>query len=175
MLRPLTRALREALERSSHPWARPVAFVLRSRIILACPLPRRVGGFTSPLLPVILMNRRWLHEALPADGEMPRYRGRLCHSGACEVGQVLLHECAHQLWAIWPEWKLWLKLLLSWPPSLLRRPALAWVSRIYGAGCNSADAISEALARDVCTQTRYGAEELCYRSPLAFLHPVFRR
>lgn len=152
-----------------------MALVLRSRLILAFPLPRRVGGLTMPLLPIILMNRRWLAEMLPSDGGLPRYRGRLMHAGVCDVAQVLLHECAHQHWAIWPEWKNWLRLLLSWPPALLQRPRLAWVSRIYGVDCNSADAISEALARELCTQTRYRGAAISYRSPLAGLHPVFRR
>jgi hypothetical protein len=174
-LRPLVRHLTGALPACRHPWGRALAFVLRSRLILSFPLPRKIAGLTNPVLPIVLMNRRWLAEQLPDAGALPRYRGRVIDEGCCEVVQVLLHECAHQLWAVWPEWKLWLRLLLSWPPALLRRPGLAWVNRVYGVGTNSADAVSEALARELCVTTRYSGQEICYRSPLGCLHPAFRR
>ncbi len=174
-LRPLVRALRAGLPACRHPWARALAFVLASRIILAVPLPRRIGGFTMPLLPVILMNRRWMAEMLPEHGALQTFRGRLMNGGVCEVAQVLLHECAHQLWAIWPEWKHWLRLLFGVLPPMRRSRVYGWASRIYGVDCNSADAVSEALARELCTQSRYHSEAISYRSPLAWLHPVFRR
>jgi hypothetical protein len=150
-------------------------WVLGSRIILVCPLPRAIAGLTIPFLPVILMSSRYCRENLSSGPARLSYDGRLAAPGDCLVAQTLLHECAHQLWAVWPEWRLWPRFFLLLPPAAAWRSFWEPRLRIYGADINAADAISEALCRDLCCSTRYPASRLAYRSPLARLHRFFRR
>ena len=150
--------LQPRLLRVRHPWGRSLAWVLRSRLILIVPLPRRLSGFTIPFIPIIFLARR-LVRAVPETARVPVYPGeRIADPALCLLLHILLHEAAHQLWAVWPEWQRWIG----------RR-------RIYGVDINAADAISEAVCRELCESTRYGGQEISYRSPLRWLHPVLDR
>lgn len=148
--------------------------MLRTRLILSVPLPRRISGFTVVILPVILMNRRYTQRLRQPWAHWLDAQGRLSEAAACDTAQVLLHEAAHQLGAIWAEWKNWLQWLRLWRWAPWQR-ATAWLSPVYGADVNAADAISEAVCRELCAYTHYPDQTIRYRSPLAFLHPVFRR
>lgn len=142
----LQAARREALARlsaSAHPWARRLRQVLRTRLLICCWLPGRIAGFTWPFLPVILISRAYLRREWEARPWL--------------VVQLLLHEAAHQGWAIWPEWRNW----LAWLP--LRQ---AWQRRVYGPEHNAADAISEAIMRESGGPSRYADREISYKSPL---------
>jgi len=123
-----------ALERSRHPWAPRLAHILRTRLFICTWLPRRVAGFTHPLLPVVLIQRRNLERSWPAAPWL--------------IVQLLLHECAHQCWAILPEWKNWLRL-----------------KNVYGPEHNAADAISEAIMRETFIHSAYPGRPISYRSP----------
>jgi hypothetical protein len=152
------RGLQAPLQAVRHPWSRALAWVLRTRLILVVPLPRRVSGFTIPFIPVILLSTR-LVRSVPAGAEVPRQPGaRISDPALANCVHILLHEAAHQLFAMWPEWQRWIG----------RR-------RIYGVDINAADAVSEAVCRELCEVTRYGGQAITYRSPLRWLHPVFSR
>jgi hypothetical protein len=163
-LRPLARLLIARLPGCAHPWGRALGWVLRTRAILAFPLPGRTAGFTNPLLPLILIDRR-LARRLPAPGrpgEQPAVQlddaGRIADPLACAAAQLLLHEAAHQLWAVWPEWRRWFGL-----------------KHVYGPSINAADAVAEAISRELCAHTKYRGMDITYRSPMSFLSPRFRR
>jgi hypothetical protein len=150
--------LQARLEHTRHPWSRALAWVLRTRLILVCPLPRSISGFTIPLLPLILLSPR-LVRSIPASTEVqPTPGSPLADPALCNFLHILLHEAAHQLWAVWPEWQRWLG----------RR-------RIYGVDINAADAVSEMVCRELCAYTRYAGQDITYRSPLRWLHAVFGR
>jgi hypothetical protein len=167
-LRPLVRALRQGLLRSAHPWAAALRWVLLSRVIIVIPLPRSLGGFTNPLLPVIVMSSRYCADHMPRGDLALNAERKLLHAGTCMLAQTLVHEAAHQLWAVWPEWRLWLR----WLGVL---PGLGALRQVYGPQINAADAVSEAVCREICAQTRYPELAAPYRGPLHWLHPVFRR
>ncbi len=161
----LPQHLRNALEhlhprllRARHPWGRLLAAVLRTRFIIVLPLPRRLSGITIPFLPVIILSRR-LVSAVPKTARVPAFPGERITDYALSLFlHTLLHEAAHQLWAVWPEWQRWLG----------RR-------RIYGVDINAADAVSEAVCRELCEHTRYAGQAIAYRSPLCWVHAVFDR
>lgn len=169
VLRPLTRLLASRLPGCTHAWGRALAWVLTTRAIITSPLPRRTSGFTNPFFPVILVDRklvRQLDELYTARSEAGdgtpfvelTEAGRIANPLDCTVAQLILHEAAHQLWAVWPEWRRWFGL-----------------KRIYGPGINAADAISEAVCRELCAFTKYPGMQLDYRSPLHIFGPRFRR
>jgi hypothetical protein len=114
-------------------------------------------GFTLPLLPVIWIDGRLATEfgaCTVAQGP-----GKVAlNAKQQDAVQTLLHEAAHQLWAIWPEWRLWLG----------RRD-------VYGPERNAADALAEAVMRAGASGSRYATRELCYVSPLARMGLVRRR
>ena len=148
----------------AHPWGRALGWVLRTRMILAFPLPGRTAGFTNPLLPLILIDRKLARQLKPAGsrGEPAAPRldgaGRIAGPPECAAAQLLLHEAAHQLWAVWPEWRRWFGL-----------------RHVYGPQINAADAIAEGISRELCAHTRYAGQHIAYRSPLRFLGRRFRR
>ncbi len=113
---------------------------------------------------MILIDRRLTRElsAPGRPGEQPAVKlddsGRIAAPRSCAAAQLLLHEAAHQLWAVWPEWRRWFGL-----------------RHIYGPQINAADAIAEAISRELCVHTRYPGQDIAYRSPLRFLGRRFRR
>ena len=157
-LRTALHHLQPRLLRAEHRWGKALAWVLRTRLILAVPLPQRISGFTIPLLPVILLSMR-LVRSVPETAHVPAYPGaRIADPALSRLLHTLLHEAAHQLWAVWPEWQRWFG----------RR-------RIYGVDINAADAVGEAVCRELCETTRYAGQAISYRSPLQWVHEVFDR
>jgi hypothetical protein len=130
----------DVLSRTQQPWSRRLEAVLRTRWVMSVRLPGRMRGLTWPLLPVILIDRAVAKAALAAP----------CGSRVqLELVQTLLHEAAHQLWAVWPEWKLWLG-----------------IRGVYGPDRNAADAVSEAVMREGAPWSRYADQQITYCSPL---------
>jgi hypothetical protein len=96
-----------------------------------------MAGLTTPVLPVILLDRRYVAQNI---GSEPGRR-RIMHT--------LLHEAAHQLWAVWPEWRNWIG-----------------DRRHYGPEHNAADAIAEGVLRSCGFAGAYAGREISYVSPL---------
>ena len=134
------------LGHSTHPWAKGLAWVLRTRLIFVAPLPFRFAGFTIAVLPLIWLDRDWLERRL-SEGE----------AGRAYVMQVLLHEAAHQLGAIWPEWRNWLG-----------------DRSHYGPERNAADAIAESIMRESDLPSIYAGRAVSYVSPLRQLRIQMR-
>jgi hypothetical protein len=133
----LTQELCAHLMRSTHPWARWLYWVLRTRAVFALPLPFQMQGLTNPLLPVILLDRKFVHQ------NRTSARGRL------RIMHTLLHEAAHQLWAVWPEWRNWIG-----------------DRSHYGPERNAADAIAESVLRSCGLPGVYAGRATSYISPL---------
>jgi hypothetical protein len=138
VLRPVVAETLTMLEQSSHRWARPLAWVLRTRVIYSLKLPRWMAGVTNPFLPLIFLDRGYVWQGLASS---PAGRARIMHT--------LLHESAHQLWAVWPEWRNWLG-----------------DRRHYGPEQNAADAIAEAIIREAGLPSAYSGRRISYVSPL---------
>lgn len=137
-LRPLVAATLGHLATSDHRWARALAWVLRTRVILICPLAFRLGGITNPFFPLILLDRKFFDENMQ-QGD----------AGRANIMQTLLHEAAHQLWAVWPEWRNWIG-----------------DRSHYGPERNAADAIAESIMRERGLASHYAGREISYVSPL---------
>jgi hypothetical protein len=137
-LRPLIREGLELLSKSKHRWARALEWVIRTRAIVVVPLPFRMAGLTTPLLPVIALDRKFAEVNLAAGA-----------TGRARIMQTLLHEAAHQLWAVWPEWRNWLG-----------------DRGHYGPERNAADAIAEGVMREMGLPSHYPTREISYVSPL---------
>ena len=137
-LSELVQTTERRLQGSSHRWARPLAWVLRTRLVIACPLPFRMVGLTNPLLPIIMLERKFVTRNL-----------RLGDEGRARIMHTLLHEAAHQLWAVWPEWRNWLG-----------------DRNHYGPESNAADAIAEGVMRSMGVRSHYAERKLSYVSPL---------
>jgi hypothetical protein len=145
-LRPLVAEALACLAQSHHRWAGPLGWVLRTRWVRTARLPWRMQGFTFAVLPVIWLDRAYVEQCLNAG---PERRGG--------VLQTLLHESAHQLGAVWPEWRNWLG-----------------DRRHYGPERNAADAISESIMRECYRSSRYADREISYQSPLCRLGLIKR-
>ena len=137
-MRGITREARELLMHSAHPWAKPLAWVLRTRAIVVMPLPFRIAGWTTPFVPLIALDRGFVQQNLAAD-----------EVGKARIMQTLLHEAAHQLWAVWPEWRNWIG-----------------DRSHYGPERNAADAIAEGVMREMGLPSHYPTREISYVSPL---------
>jgi hypothetical protein len=97
-----------------------------------------VAGLTNPTLPLILLDRGFVWQAL-ASG--PAGRAHIMHT--------LLHEAAHQLGAVWPEWRNWIG-----------------DRSHYGPERNAADAIAESIIRECGLPSVYAHRRISYVSPL---------
>jgi hypothetical protein len=138
MIDQLVSEARDILARSTHPWARSLDWVLRTRLIRIARLPWNMAGFTFAILPIIWLNRSFVESNI-ARGD----------AGRARVIQTLLHEAAHQLGAIWPEWRNWIG-----------------DHSHYGPERNAADAIAESIMRDSGLGSAYAHREISYVSPL---------
>ncbi|MDQ3023913.1 MAG: hypothetical protein M3R04_05965 [bacterium] len=98
----------------------------------------KIAGFTFAILPIIWLDRRFVESCFSA-GEV----------GHARLMQTLLHEAAHQLGAVWPEWRNWLG-----------------DRSHYGPERNAADAIAESIMRECGTSSAYANHEISYCSPL---------
>jgi hypothetical protein len=105
-----------------------------------------MAGFTFAVLPLIWLDRDFVRIQL-ARGSVGRGR----------VMQTLLHEAAHQLGAIWPEWRNWFG-----------------DHSHYGPERNAADAIAETIMRECYPVSGYAGREISYRSPLSRLGLIRR-
>jgi hypothetical protein len=96
-----------------------------------------MSGVTNPFLPLILLDRKFVKNNIDSE----QGRARIMHT--------LLHEAAHQLWAVWPEWRNWIG-----------------DRSHYGPERNAADAIAEEVLRSAGLPSYYADRKISYVSPL---------
>jgi hypothetical protein len=137
-LKAVVSEARAILAKSSHPWAKALDWVLRTRLIRTARLPWKMAGFTFAILPVIWLDREFVARGMAAGD-----------AGRARVIQTLLHEAAHQLGAVWPEWRNWLG-----------------DRSHYGPERNAADAIAENIMRESGLGSAYADRRISYVSPL---------